>query len=267
MPIAITAPKLVPNFEQKTKSVTLYHIAEMPDFQTATLNAADEELLFDLANSAEEGSLVAHCSAGVGRSATIIFAMACFKKRDEIFKGNADQIAENILKLLNELRGKRPQAIQTEDQLKQAIVLALKFRDIALRRQKQITPCPFFKTHTQTIDLKVSLIGPNIEAYKSKICVNKVNISFCSPEEANIIFHEVQSLSEFFKLSDLYKPKKVVFIELVNEKKTEDSAIIQIESSTYININESKFLQHFYAGIKTYAFPEKAAPIAWLPKV
>jgi protein tyrosine phosphatase len=120
------------------KTLTLYHISQMPDFGTAELNEADIRLLYDLANSPER-SLVAHCAAGIGRSAAIIFAMALYKNREYIFKiGHSEEISNRIFNLLGYLREKRLQAIQTPEQLEQAVRLGIEF--CRLEHEQRPTP-------------------------------------------------------------------------------------------------------------------------------
>ncbi len=81
-----------------------------------------------MAKSSQENTLLAHCAAGIGRSAIIVFAMALYKNREAIFAtDNIQEIADKIYDLLNTFREKRPRAIMNYGQLQQAINLGVKF--------------------------------------------------------------------------------------------------------------------------------------------
>lgn len=123
----MTIVRKIESFETQ-KTIILYYISRAPDLEPINFNQADMKILFDLAKNSQENTLLAHCAAGIGRSAIIIFAMALYKNREAIFAtDNTEEIADKIFDLLNKFREKRLRAIMNYEQLQQAINLGVKF--------------------------------------------------------------------------------------------------------------------------------------------
>ena len=121
-----------------SKTIDLYQVINMPDHQTADLNADDIAALYKICTTIEPEHLVVHCAGGLGRSPTILFSFILFKKFSHIFtKPNQDVVAA-IATELTSFRQARPAAVQQLAQLEQAIALAVQYKAIEWQLQPEL---------------------------------------------------------------------------------------------------------------------------------
>ncbi|EKE00999.1 MAG: hypothetical protein ACD_21C00246G0002 [uncultured bacterium] len=116
--------------ENISKVITVHQITQMPDHNSATLTRNDIGYLYSLASSINPANLVAHCAAGIGRSPSVIFSFILFREYRSVFSGFDAEVFQKIWLKLTQIRQIRPGAIQTAEQLKQAMQLAVEYKMI-----------------------------------------------------------------------------------------------------------------------------------------
>ncbi len=110
------------NDGEKSRQMRIHHIPNFGDFKTLAFTLAEINALLKIFQEAE--TLAIHCSAGMGRTGVIELAFCLFNEYEKYFPHNKPDF--HLIKLkVNELRILRPELLQTADQYRMAIVLAV----------------------------------------------------------------------------------------------------------------------------------------------
>lgn len=104
------------------REVRVHHIPNFRDFKTLTFSLVEVETLLNIFQNAE--TLAIHCSAGMGRTGVLELAFCLFNEYEKYFPKDLPDFAAIKLKV-NELRILRPELLQTADQYRMAIILAI----------------------------------------------------------------------------------------------------------------------------------------------
>lgn len=129
------------------KTIKGRQILKMPDHQIATLTEKDIHLLYKFLRPMRNNDMpdtIFHCAAGLGRSPTMIFAAILARKYNQIFTGSDTEVLQKIESELNAFRKNRPAAVQSAEQLTQAITLAIQYIKIAIKKKILFSRCQQF---------------------------------------------------------------------------------------------------------------------------
>jgi protein tyrosine phosphatase len=99
------------------------------------------EQMWQLFKETCSGLTVVHCSAGIGRTGHLILTFEILKNYFNIFNSdNAGVCANNIMKLLKQIRYNRPCLVNTDEQFTQSIENAISLHSYALEKGYNLQP-------------------------------------------------------------------------------------------------------------------------------
>lgn len=255
--INYTQPSITRSSGNKESKLDVYDLTKVNDGGTLDLNDQDtrntaSKLIADLhiKGVRDQEAVLAHCSAGLGRSGSIAFTLVLLDDFDDIFDPNHPELTQQkIQQTLATFRMLRPRVIQTAEQYTSAIQLAISAKQYELNNYREFKPSvhrPLYDYYNDIASQQSEYTENANNIIKKELLTLLKKFPNFNLEELN---QDINSLSDLLgKYNEEYSNQLNNELNSVNVIKTKANELLNDDTVKNVKTKMSTLNNHLKAG-------------------